>query len=113
MPKPPFPEGAPGLVFSPTSHWCPRHLEPFREDWGKNVDWILATMGLLEECIRRPEIVRAAGRDIAMLNRVLVEYAPLCCYLGDETTDRWVQLSLGPLDDYTHALEAIRARSAE
>lgn len=109
MPESPFPDGA-CLTLSPTAHWCPIHLEPFRKDWGKNADWIFASMGLLEECFRRPEIIEAAGADVAMLDRVLREYAPLCCYVGDEITDRWVQLSLGPRDDYQKAIAVIRGK---
>lgn len=105
-----------GPTFSPTSHWCPRHLEPFRDRWPAG--WAFAMGALFEEAVRREEIQRAAGydpekgtpADTKMLDRVLREYAPLCCYLGDETAEKWTRLALA--DDSSPlvvALSALRA----
>ena len=67
-------------------------------------------MALFEECVRREDILAAAGGQVAMLDRVLREYAPLCCLVGNETTARWTALALGPLEEFRAALEKLRAR---
>jgi hypothetical protein len=97
-----------GLTFSP-GHWCAKHLEPFRETWEKSAAWIMATMGLFEEMVRRDDIIAAAGGDTEMLDRVLREFSPMCCHVGDETTARWTALALGPVEDYKAALDEIRS----
>lgn len=108
----PLPEDK-GPTFEPRTHWCPKHLEPFRATWGKNAAWALATLALFEECIRRQEIINAAGNQTSMLDRVLREYSPLCCYLGDETTAHWTELALGPEDAWKEAFAELRQREAE
>lgn len=105
----PLPEEQ-GPTLDPRTHWCANHLEPFRPTWGQSMAWVLATLGMIQEIVRRPEIIHAAGGDARMLDRVLREFAPLCCYLGDETTDRWTQLALGPLEEWKKAHEEIKAR---
>lgn len=95
-----------GPTFEPTTHWCPKHLEPFRENWPSG--WALATMGIFEVCLRRDDIIEAAGHDTRMLDRVLREFSPLCCLVGNEETAKWTALSLGPLETYRKELEDAR-----
>lgn len=123
-PKSPLPEER-GPTFAPTTHWCARHLEPFRETWGESAAWAAATIALFNECVRRREILQACGwrpetdeqpevaADSRMLDRVLREYAPLCCFLGDEVTGKWTRLALGPMDEFKAAHAELRARTAE
>jgi hypothetical protein len=101
-----------GPTFNPTTHWCDRHREPFRERWPEG--WGLAMMAVFEECVLRPDIIAACtspGADEAdprMLHRVLLEHSPLCCLVGDDTTAKWTRLSLGPLEDFQAALDELR-----
>jgi hypothetical protein len=102
--KSPLPEEQ-GPTFEPTIHWCARHLEPFRAEWP--VGWPLAMMGLFQESVRNLEIIDAAGGQTEMLDRVLREFSPLCCFLGDEITAKWTRLSQGSLDEFRAALAAL------
>lgn len=112
--KSPLPEQD-GPTFDPTTHWCPRHLEPFRKRWPQG--WPLAMLALFDEAVRNDEIMAACGHDpekgtladTRMLDRVMREYAPLCCFLGDDITAKWTRLSLGPLDAFKAARDALVA----
>lgn len=103
--KSPLPEEE-GPTFEPGVHWCPRHLQPLRTTWPRG--WALAMLGLFQVCVRRQDIIDAAGADTRMLDRVLREYAPLCCLVGDEETAKWTRLALGPIDDYKAAIDEIK-----
>jgi hypothetical protein len=118
----PLPEEA-GPTFDPRTHWCPRHLAPFRDSWPTG-RWVFATLGLMQEMLHRREILTACGwepatadreerrADVRMLDRVLREYAPLCCYVGDEVSERWTGLALGPIEEYRAAHDALAALPA-
>lgn len=122
--KSPLPEES-GPTFDPSTHWCAKHLEPFRETWGQSADWVMATIGLFTEMTRREEILRACGwrpatetepeqqADSQMLDRVMREFSPMCCYLGDEVTKRWVDLALRGGDVYKDALKELQTRPIE
>lgn len=99
------------IQIDPRAHWCPRHLEPFRAAWPKG--YLLASMALFEESVRRPEIAEAAGGDTAMLDRVLREFGPLCCLIGDEGVARWTELTLADdLAPMQEAFERLRGATA-
>lgn len=80
-------------------------------------------MALMDEMVRREEIMRACGwrpatateperpADTRLLDRVLREHSPMCCYLGDEIAEKWTRLALGPMDDYKAAHDELRART--
>lgn len=104
--KSPLPEEQ-GPTFEPSTHWCARHLEPFRRNWPHG--WAVAMMAIFEECVRRDDIVAAAGARVEMLDRVLREFSPLCCLVGDETTAKWTRLALGPPEPMKAALDELRA----
>lgn len=118
--KSPLPEDQ-GPTFDPRTHWCMRHLEPFRKTWGKNAAWAMATLALLDEMVRESEILRACGwqpatddqeerpADTRMLDRVLREFSPMCCYCGDEKTAKWTRLALGPIDKFIAEHNELRA----
>lgn len=96
------------ITIDPRAHWCPRHLEPFRARWPRG--YLPASMALLEEAVRRPEIARAAGGDADRLDPVLREYGPLCCLAGDDATARWTSLALADdLGPMAAALDLLRA----
>jgi hypothetical protein len=69
-------------------HWCPRHLEPFREDWPGGAG--AAMVKLFEAAVRDERIVAACPKDSAglamteALDAVLREHSPLCCFIGDD-----------------------------
>lgn len=68
----------------PTSVWCQSHLEPFCAEWPTG--YLPATMCLVNLALQREDVQQAAGLDVAMLDRVLREFGPLCCLLDDEDT---------------------------
>jgi hypothetical protein len=122
--KSPLPDDK-GPTFDPSTHWCLRHLEPFRETWGQSASWVFATIALFDEMVRRREVLEAAGyrqatetqperlADTRMLDRVMREFSPLCCYLGDEITKKWTDLALGPLEEFKTAHEEFKSREPE
>lgn len=68
-------------------HWCPRHLEPFREGWPTGAS--VAMLRLFEAVVadeaftdRLPVVDGKASADA--LDAALCEHSPLCCWLGDE-----------------------------
>lgn len=69
-------------------HWCPRHLEPFRIGWpgGAGVAMVrLAEAALSDERIAAAAPHTADGQAKAeSLDAVLLEYSPLCCFVGEE-----------------------------
>lgn len=81
-----------------TVHWCPRHLEPFRAQWPLGAG--VAMLRLFEAAVADERIIAAApqradGTAAAdALDPVLREFSPLCCFLGDEATDRIVEQAL-------------------
>lgn len=101
----PLPEDQ-GPTFEPAVHWCERHLEPFVATWPRG--WGTAMMGLFQECVRNREIIDAAGGQTEMLDRVLREFSPLCCFLGDEITAKWTRLGLGPIEEFKTAVEELK-----
>ena len=101
------------ITIDPHVHWCARHLEPFRERWPQG--YTRASLVLVELAIRRPDVVAACtlGDDeeasAEMLDRVLREFGPLCCLLGDEVVERWTTLALDPdLDRFRLAYIAMK-----
>lgn len=83
-----------GITIEPTAAFCPRHLDPFRATWPNG--YLSAAMCLVYQALQRPEIDAAAGNDTAMLDRVLREFGPLCCLIGDDTT---AAITAGALTD--------------
>lgn len=114
--KSPLPEEK-GPTFEPSTHWCQRHLQPFRERWP--VGWGLAMMALFQVAVRREDVQAAAGyneakgtqADTKMLDRVMREFAPICCLVGDEETARWTNLALGPFEDYKLELDRLTGKA--
>jgi len=70
------------------THWCAKHLEPLRENWPMGAG--LAMMRLFETVVADSRIIAAAPKDAQgkaktdSLNAVLIEYSPLCCFVGEE-----------------------------
>lgn len=112
MSRSPLPEDQ-GPTFDPRTHWCERHLMPFKDRWPEG--WGLAMLALFQECIGRKDIQSActspgeSEADARMLDRVLLEFSPLCCLVGDETTAKWTALSLGPMEGFQKELAALKA----
>jgi hypothetical protein len=79
------------LILDPAVHWCPTHLERYRERWPAG--YAIASMVLVRAATDRPDVQQAAGYnvetgekgDVARLPAVLREYGPLCCLVGDDT----------------------------
>jgi hypothetical protein len=84
----------PQVAIYPNIHWCQRHLEPFRAEWPKG--YITAAVMLVTRVLQRDDIARAAGynpdtgqsAEVTQLKGVLVEYAPLCCLVGEEVMQK-------------------------
>lgn len=103
------------ITIDPRTHWCPRHLEPFRAEWPRG--YLPASLALLDEAVRREDVARAAGwtpeggrADPARLSAVLAEYGPLCCLVGDETAEKWTALALaGDMPAFATALDRLRS----
>lgn len=83
-------------------HWCARHLLPFKKDWPAGAP--TAMIRLFQAVVEDPRFQRACGRDdgsgavgqVSRINPLLSEFAPLCCFVGDEimaaiTTDALAQ----------------------
>lgn len=64
------------------SLWCPRHLEPYRENWPKGAP--LAMLRLFEAAVALPAVADAAKGDAGNLGAALKRFAPLCCFVGKE-----------------------------
>jgi len=94
----------PDLTIEPRSFWCSRHLEPFRPHWP--VGYLPATLALLSRALQLPAIVEAAGGDSRMVDRVMREYGPVCCLLGDEVVGDVTRRALS--DDIEDVRELVR-----
>lgn len=76
------------INFSFTTHWCARHLEPFRAEWPKGA--AVALKGLLDVALTMPAVTDACGTtpdgkaDASNLDEVLRRFAPLCCFITKE-----------------------------
>jgi hypothetical protein len=68
------------ITVEPRAAWCERHLvAPFRRRWPKG--YVTATLVLVQQALCDDEIQAAASGEVAMLDRVLREFGPLCCRL--------------------------------
>ena len=78
----------PGVELSFTTHWCPRHLEPFRARWPRGAG--VAMLELFGAWVADPRVaemapITAGGkRDAGALDAIALETSPLCCFVGDE-----------------------------
>lgn len=104
------------IKIDPRVHWCARHLEPFRAEWPRG--YVLASAALVEEAVRQQEVLAACGYDGSegsgnpeLLDRVLREFGPLCCLVGDEKAAKWTQLALAG-DTYSFAVALDELRTA-
>lgn len=67
--------------------WCPRHLEPLRAEWPKG--YPIAMIGLFQEVSADPRTWEGAEKDdsgkvpMAVIQRVMNEVKPVCCWLPD------------------------------
>jgi hypothetical protein len=88
------------IQLEPQTHWCERHLKPFRQRWPDG--YLPASLRILDHVVERDDITRACGRDeatgvladVARLPAVLREFSPLCCLIGDEEAERITRLAL-------------------
>jgi len=70
------------------THWCTKHLEPFREGWPAGAE--RAMMALFEAAVYNDDIMAAMPKTTdgkaktEALNAVLLEHAPLCCFVGED-----------------------------
>jgi hypothetical protein len=70
------------------SHWCARHLEPFRARWPLGAGVAMAKLAELAMADER--IIAAAPKDsegkamTKALDALLREHSPLCCFVGEE-----------------------------
>ena len=86
------PEGAPEGDPPVAEQWCDRHWAPLRAGVEAGThNGLIATPVLMEELLHDAEFERRTGVvaggdriDAAILNAVVSELAPICCYLGDE-----------------------------
>lgn len=91
----------PRITLSWTAVFCARHSEPFRAEWPKGAG--LAQLGIFNAATRDERITEACGigpdgkADGMQLNRVLAEFGPLCCFLGDVVTGEVTALALNGL----------------
>lgn len=118
QPRSPLPENE-GPTFD-FSHWCERHLQPFApkvpgsQSWSQT-EWVLATLGIFQVAVRLPQIQAAATlepgglAEVSMLDRVLREFSPLCCLVGDEETKKWTDLAFAPVGEHKKAIDALIA----
>jgi hypothetical protein len=83
------PPDRPNVQLDVLKVWCPRHLEPFRARYPRGVG--AGTARLFERTLLDARFARAVGHDPArgtkadmrMAAAVLVEWYPLCCFVGD------------------------------
>lgn len=108
-------DGKPGVILDPASVWCDRHREAFRATWPRGI--LPATLALFEVAVRDERVIEACrlGTDelasADMLARVIAEFSPLCCLLGDLEARRWTRLALAE-DVYAFAVELDAVRSS-
>lgn len=78
----------PQVTLDFASHWCARHLEPFRARWPLGAG--VAMVRLAEAAMADERIIAAAPKDAegkamtAALDALLLEHSPLCCFVGEE-----------------------------
>lgn len=60
-------------------HWCPVHLEPFRDRWPTGAG--VAMLRLLDAAVADKAIAEHAGNQAESLDAVLREFSPLCCHI--------------------------------
>jgi hypothetical protein len=89
----------PQITLDWKSHWCPGHMEPLRARWPTGA--AIAMMALLEHVLEDDRISAACPQhdglaDAHALNAVLLEFAPLCCLVGDEAmADVYLKAGVG------------------
>ena len=76
-------------IIAPDKGWCARHWSEVEAD--PTINSVFAAMRVItrileldrfvERCYPKPDPEKT---DVARINEVLKEIAPLCCFLGDE-----------------------------
>lgn len=74
--------GVPAIALDFSTHWCPRHLEPFRAGWPAKAG--LAMVMLFEAFTADERVGKLTGGDAMRLAAVALEWSPLCCFVGDD-----------------------------
>lgn len=94
----------PGITIEPLAFWCQRHLEPFRPVWP--LGYLPATLWLLYQSLLRDDIQEAASGQTELLDRVVREFGPICCLLGDDLVEEATRRALSDDADVVRALIA-------
>lgn len=77
-----------GVELDFNTHWCGRHLEPFRTRWPVGAG--VGMVKLFEAAVADPRIIAACPKDAdgqaktSSLDAVLREHSPLCCFVSDQ-----------------------------
>jgi hypothetical protein len=75
-------QGKPAIALDFATHWCPRHLRPYKAGWPSGAP---AAMLMLFQAFAEDERAQAmAGGDSMKIAAVALECSPLCCFVGDE-----------------------------
>jgi hypothetical protein len=69
--------------------WCEKHWQPYQEG---NLNGLAATMLMMQSLVEDERFQRTCGRNpetgelakVELLNEVLEQISPACCFLGDE-----------------------------
>lgn len=75
-------EGKPAVALDFATHWCPKHLGPYKAEWPKGAG--VAMVMLFQAFTEDPRSAEMAGGDSMRLSAVALECSPLCCFVGDE-----------------------------
>lgn len=77
---------------------CARHREPLRAEWPRGA--VRLMVALFQAFATDPRIIAAAPKDAEgqadaeAIPRLILEFGPLCCFVGDEAMERLIAEAL-------------------
>jgi hypothetical protein len=77
--------GVAGIALDFSTHWCPRHLAPYRATWPRGA--AVAMVRLFESFTADPRVEEMTGGDVMRLAAVVLECSPLCCFVTPKDLD--------------------------
>lgn len=98
----------PLVVITPTEMLCTAHMEPFRVRWPEGI--VIAQLMMFTRATERGDVAEAAGGDSHQLNRVIREFSPICCLLGDDAMAEVYAFSLDGGFEQAAAIMQLRWR---
>lgn len=73
--------------------FCPRHLEPFKQDWPKG--YAIALTELFKYAVAMPAISEHAKNDANNIQAALERFKPICCFVPKEVRRSIIKKALG------------------